>query len=494
MGPRVAVEQGELEGSDHDGVYCFLGIPYAAPPVGDLRWRAPQPPAKWKGIGDATHFSPIAVQTVGASFTLRVTEQSEDCLYLNVWTTSCDPGAQQPVMLWIHGGGNLGGAGSEDAYDGASLAKRGITAVTINYRLGAFGFLAHPDVGANFGVLDYVAALEWVAANITAFGGDPGKVTIFGQSAGAVAVRTLLSVPRARGLFHRAIMQSAGFEPCSFAATWSYERAHSAADRLFDRLGSKNIDELRRIPTDELRKASHELSGIFPTPGRVHTPANLVWMPVPDGDVFKQDVFPGWPDNVPIMFGCVENEARYFIKPGGTYTKDVLENMAKALCGPRGGDVIALLERSGGTCYESLDRLFSNVIWIEPALATTERFAKLGRRFYYYHFARVSPGARQTRDLVKHTAEVRYVFGNLTPHGAYEGMDEAISRGMQGAWVEFARTGVPRSPDGAPWPAYHEAAPQLTWIEDGFSTRPLAVNELTQIVHSLRSDDQKRLS
>src|SRR2546423_5272139 len=487
MGARVTVEQGELEGTDRDGVHCFLGIPYAIPPVGDLRWRAPQPPVKWEGVRDAAHFSPIAVQTVGASFTLRVTEQSEDCLYLNVWTTSCDSESKQPVMLWIHGGGNLGGAGSEDAYDGASLAKRGVTAVTINYRLGAFGFLAHPDVGANFGVLDYVAALEWVAANIAAFGGDPGNVTIFGQSAGAVAVRTLFSVPCARGLFHRAIMQSAGFESYSFAPTWSYERAQSAADRVLERFGSANVDELRQVPTDELRKASHELSGIFPRRGQVHTPANLVWMPVPDGDVFMEDGFPGWPDDVPVMFGCVENEARYFIKPAGTYEKEGLENMARALCGPRSGDIIALLERSEGSCYESLDRLFSNVIWIEPALATTERFAKLRRRFYYYHFARVSPGARQTRELVKHTAEIRYVFGNLTSDGAYEETDQAVSRGMQGGWVEFARTGVPRSPDGASWPVYDESAPRLTCIKDDFSARPFAVSELTQIVHSLRS-------
>ena len=173
MEPRVAVEQGELEGIDHEGMYCFLGIPYAAPPVGELRWRPPEPPARWVELRSAKQFSPIAVQTVGASFNLRVSEQSEDCLYLNVWTTTLDAGARQPAMVWIHGGGNLGGSGSEDAFDGTRLAKRGVTVVTFNYRLGAFGFLAHPDIGANFGVLDYVAALQWVATNIAAFGGDP---------------------------------------------------------------------------------------------------------------------------------------------------------------------------------------------------------------------------------------------------------------------------------------------------------------------------------
>ena len=486
MRPRVTVKQGVLEGIQHQDVNCFYGVPYAAPPIGELRWRAPRQPPKWSGIRDAANFSAIAIQTVGAAFTLRSTKQSEDCLYLNVWTTTCDAESRQPVMLWIHGGGNLGGAGSEDAYDGANFARHGVTAVTMNYRLGAFGFLAHPEVGANFGVLDYVAALEWLAENISSFGGDPGNITVFGQSAGAVAVRTLLSVPAARGLFHRAIMQSAGFESCSFAPMWSYERAESAANRLFDRLGSKRVDELRQVPTEELRKASHELSGIFPKPGQVHTPANLVWMPVPDGDVVVADGFRGWSDEVPVMFGCVDNEARYFIKPGGIYTKDILENMARALCGPRSEDIIALLDRRGGSCYELLDKLFSNVIWIEPALATIERFANAGRRFHYYHFARISPGARQSQDLAKHSVEIRYVFGNLLPGDAYDEVDQAVSRGIQEAWVEFARTGTPRSPNGEAWPVYDNAAPRFVWIENDFSVRPFAVDDLTQIVHSLR--------
>jgi para-nitrobenzyl esterase len=217
----------------------------------------------------AKQFSPACVQTVGAVFDLRVANQSEDCLYLNVWTSTLDSLALQPVMVWIHGGGNLGGAGSEDAYDGSRLAAKEVTVVTFNYRLGAFGFLAHDQVGANFGVLDYVAALNWVRKNIAGFGGNPDNVTVFGESAGGVAVRTLLSCPPAQGLFHRAIMQSAGFERPAFASSWSYARAQTAAEALFNRLGSHDLKELRNAPTAAIKMASHELFGIFPKPGQV---------------------------------------------------------------------------------------------------------------------------------------------------------------------------------------------------------------------------------
>jgi para-nitrobenzyl esterase len=347
-------------------------------------------------------------------------------------------------MVWIHGGGNLAGAGSEDAFDGTQLALCGVTVVTFNYRLGAFGFLAHPDVGSNFAVLDHVAALSWVSRNIEAFGGASDNVTIFGQSAGALSVRTLLSVGRARGLFHRAIIQSAGFEEAAFAPPRSYERAQKAAEKLFDQLGSHDLHTLRQIPTQEVLNVSIELSGIYPPPGQVHTPANLVWNPVPDGDVVSKDDFSGWPSDVPVLLGCVENEARYFIKPSGTYTRDTLEHMARAMTGPRSSDVIKLLGRADITSYEALDQLFTTAIWFEPAFATLKRFEQLGRRIYCYRFARVSPDGHRTNELAKHTAEIRYVFGNLAPVDHYDTVDAKISRAMKGAWIEFARTGEPR--------------------------------------------------
>jgi para-nitrobenzyl esterase len=487
MQSQVRIQQGVLDGFNQFGIHKFFGMPYAAPPIGNLRWRAPVPPSAWNGVREARHFGPACVQTVGAAFDMRVAEQSEDCLYLNVWTRSLARSPPQPVMVWIHGGGNLGGAGSEDAFDGSHLAAKGVTVVTFNYRLGAFGFLAHPKVGANFGVLDYIAALNWVQANITAFGGDPDNVTIFGESAGAVAVRTLLSCPQAFGLFHRAIIQSAGFERPAFAQSWSYERAQAAAEALFDRLGSRDLNNLRNAPTATVKAASHELSGIFPQEGQVHTPANLVWMPVVDGTTVVGDAFPGWPQDVPVMLGCLENEARYFIKPGGSYTDDMLENMARALCGPKADEVMALFARQGVSAYEGLDQLFTTVIWTEPALQTVRRFAALGRRLYYYHFNRLSPGAIATGELVKHSAEIRYVFGNLTDDGAYDEVDRQVSRLMQDAWIAFARHGIPRSPDEQAWPQYDIAAPRVAWIETDVSVRPFPITQLMTTINSLRT-------
>ena len=483
--PQVNIAGGRLEGFVEEGVSKFFGIPYAHPPVGPMRWRAPTPALAWKGTRPAKRFGAACVQTVGASFGLRVAERREDCLYLNVWTSTTDSNTRQPVMVWIHGGGNLGGAGCEDAYDGSVLASHGVTVVTFNYRLGAFGFLAHPAVGSNFGVLDQIAALTWVRDNIASFGGDPGKVTVFGESAGAVAVRTLLSCRAARGLFHRAVIQSAGFEPPAFAPPWSYARAQAAAEKLFERIGSTDLDVLRAFPTEKLAQLSHELCGVFPVPGQVHTPANLVWMPVLDGDIVHPDGFPGWPEDVPLMMGCVENEARYFIKPGGDYSLQGVAVMARVLCGPKHAEVLALFERETGTPYELLDKLFTTAIWIEPALETARKLSALGRRLYFYHFNRCSPGSVASQDRAKHTSEIRYVFGNLTNGGYYDKVDEAISAQMRDAWIAFARDGTPRN-NGAAWPAFDQGDPKLSWIETNIEVRPYETSELVRLINSVR--------
>lgn len=502
------VEQGRLEGENVAGIHRFLGVPYAKPPVGPLRWRAPQPVEPWDGVRPADRFGAIAIQTAGACFTLRETRQSEDCLSLNVWTGSLDREVRQPVMVWIHGGGYLGGAGSEDAYDGANLAQFGVTVVTFNYRLGAFGFLAHPDVGANFAVLDYLAVLEWIQQNISAFGGDPDNVTIFGESSGEGAVRTLLSTRRARGLFHRGIMQSAGFEPIAIAPPWTFARTQVATERLIEIVGAKTIEELRTIPADVMRKASHAVSGVIPQPGKVYTPANLIWVPVPD-ELVDAEGFAGWTDDVPVMFGCTENEARYFIKPGGPqlpfpkniviaflnlvkpggiFSWSIVEKIAGGLAGPHASEVLEILRGSGKTPYECLDKLMTTLIWREPAYQSIGRFAALNKTFYYYNFGRVSPGARTSKNLARHTSEIRYLFGNLTADGEYDEIDQKVSAEMQSAWTAFARSGIPRSLDGAAWPVFDARGPQYTSIDDGPAFRPYDVDELTRVIASMRYD------
>lgn len=492
---QVRVREGILQGSSEHGVFRFHGIPYAAPPVGELRWAASQPPASWEGVRDATAFGHAAIQTVDSGEELGAA-QSEDCLYLNIWSTDLDPRARRPVMVWIHGGGFLNGAGSMPDFDGTNLARRGVTYVSLNYRLGAFGFLHRPEVGGNFAVRDWVTALEWVSRNITGFGGDPGNVTVFGQSAGATAVRTLLATPAAHGLFHRAILQSAGFEPPAALPDSGRERILGASAQLAGELGCGSLDALRRVPAERVREASLALSGTRPSPGQVHTPANLVWRPTQDDRVVGEDLS-AWPADVPVLFGHTRDEARYFITPHGPYgappgavdpaklyTPDTLARMAAALGGDRAEDLLAKLT---GRPYEALAELFTDAIWAEPAFASLLRFARLGRTAHPYRFERVSPGNRRSGMLAYHCSELPYLFGRLTPSEEYDETDARISESLAHAWTEFARTGIPRSPDGTAWPTATTASLHTTVIGDATLSRPLDISPATELLHALRT-------
>jgi para-nitrobenzyl esterase len=237
-------------------------------------------------------------------------------------------------------------------------------------------------------------------------------------------------------------------------------------------------------------------------------PGDLIWVPVPD-ELVDAAGFPGWADDVPIIFGCTQNEARYFIKPdgpqlpfpqnvaiallnlvkpGGVYTWAIVTKIATALCGAHFQQIMDILHRSGKTPYECLDRLITSIAWSEPAHQTAERFTALGRPFYCYNFGRVSPGARISRDLARHTSEIRYVFGTLTDDGQYDEADKEISEAMQSAWTTFARKGVPESPDGAAWPAFGSRTPQYMSIESRFSPQPWVADELIPVIAAMRKD------
>jgi para-nitrobenzyl esterase len=488
--PCVATVQGMLSGASDQGIHRFLGIPYACPPIGALRWSPPLPPLRWKGLRDATAFGPACLQGMAPGLNLRADSESEDCLYLNVWTADANAGARQPVMVWIHGGGNLYGAGSEEVFDGASLAAKGVTVVTINYRLGAFGFLADPAFGSNFAVQDHVAALGWVRANIAGFGGNPDNVTVFGQSAGAVAVRSLLQCPQAKGLFHRAIIQSAGFEAPAGGNWWSYQRVNAASQRLFDMLGSHDPAVLRAAPAASVLQAARALSGAIDRPGYARTPAQLVWTQVSDGHTVKADEFPGWGQQVPVMLGTVENEGRFFVPPGREYGRKMLENTVAEFAGERTGEVLAQFDARALTPWQGLDELITTVIFTEPAMATMHLLAEKGRPLFYYHFRRLAPGAARTQELVRHTAELRYVFGTYSADGFYDATDHRIGDAMQDSWVAFARDGVPAS-GGAHWPRYDAKTPTAAIISDTIVPGAFPVTALMRLFNSMRGRDQR---
>ncbi|UKZ81782.1 hypothetical protein TrVFT333_009555 [Trichoderma virens FT-333] len=513
----VRIKQGVVEGSVLDGIYSFLGLPYSEPPIGDRRWRPASSPPAWEGIRDATRFGKAAVQTVDTGVELCA-ESSEDCLYLNIWTASLDPSTQQPVMFWIHGGGFLNGSSSMDVYSGQDLARRGVVVVSINYRLGAFGFLRHPEAGGNFAVTDWVAALKWVTENITMFGGYPQNVTIFGQSAGAVAVRTLLCTPAARGLFHRAIIQSAGFEDYAATPSPNAERVNNTSEKFMNLLGSRDLDVLRRIPTEHIRAASLTVCGTRPPPGYLHSPANLAWYPVPDDEVVMRE-FSAWDEDVPVLFGCTQHEARAFWRPTGLhtgpgqepseiYTFNTLANMSNILA--RGGDHEMMNYFSNGkfSPYQALTELCTAAIWMEPAMATYHRFAALNRRTYFFLFSRISPATRRSDMLAYHGAEIPYIFGNVSEDGVlkpwfakkasavdvgqsamdkdFDATDVQIANDVQNAWVTFARTGEPQFSDSSPWPQCDTRDMQLTVIGDKMEAKHWDIDRVVGILSSLR--------
>lgn len=460
----VTTALGTLVGECADGVRRFLGVPYAAPPVGDLRWRVPQPLAPWDGPREARRFGPACPQPPAAGPTYvspeRSDRQDEDCLYLNLWTPACDD-ARRPVMVWLHGGGFRNGSGAEAWYDGAALARRGVVLVTLNYRLGALGFLAHEALEAesplgtsgNYGLLDQMAALEWLRDHIAAFGGDPGNVTLFGQSAGAGSVRALLECPRARGLFHRAIQQSGGFASSALPGPGSLNSYYADKLRIGrevqQHLGAGSLAEMRSRPASAVVAAGDARM-------RRSNPA-MRWWPTADGRLLPrtvgQDVAEDTAD-VPLMLGHVANEANVLVASFGARPM----MYAGMTPGVLGRAALRLFREyppwRPASAWRGLEALFTNLIFLEPAWEMACQLERLGRAPFVYHFTRVSPGRRDPRVLANHTSEIPYVFGNLPRDGGCDERDAALSEAMQAAWVAFARTGDPNVAGAPEWPRF----------------------------------------
>lgn len=457
--PTAKTAQGEVVGKwIMDGTQkAFLGMPYAAPPVGKLRWKPPQPPSSWTGVRDATRYAGRCEQWhVWNDYFFLDSGPSEDCLYLNVYTPkSARPAGKLPVMVWIHGGGFFAGAGSEPRYTNSALVSRNVILVTINYRLGVFGFLASTDLAkengghaGNYGLMDMVAALRWVRANIRAFGGDPGNVTIFGESAGSFAVNALMAAPDARGLFQKAIGESGAFFGSVIPMPSITERA-PRDQAWINSLGVKSLDELRSMPADKILEAARNARRMY-------------FSPVVDGAFLKEPIpetyAAGRQAHIPAIIGWNRDER------AGTLSKSMTAAKWKAFAVEHYGDqaeafLAAFPAKSDEQAVQSADQYTTAGFIAFGAWRWAEAQAETGRSpLYRYRFDRPAPPEENHPEgmYAFHSDELEYVFGTLDDrHGAvWHPEDRKLSEQIISYWTNFARTGNPNG-NGLPlWPRF----------------------------------------
>jgi para-nitrobenzyl esterase len=477
----VKVDCGLLQGTTEDGLNVYRGIPFAAPPVAGLRWKAPQPAAKWTGVRNAEKFAPGAIQGINPP-----SGKSEDCLYLNVWSPAKSTKEKVPVLVWIYGGGFAVGYTSDPMYDGAKLAKKGVMVVSIAYRLGALGFLAHPELSAespnrisgNYGLLDMIAGLKWIKQNIASFGGDPNKVTIFGESAGGIAVSMLCASPLAKGLFQGAISESGGSFGPSRATTYPGENMKSLRDAELSGVayaiaaGVTNIDELRQIDADKLPGGR----GI-----------GMSW-PIIDGYVVpgdQHDLYEaGKYNDVPVLIGYNSDEGASFSPPKTRedYIAGVQKRYGKfadQLVGayPAGTGVVPKTARD-----LSRDAAFGWQTWSWATLQSKTGNSKV---FYYYfdQHPDYPDSSKKAGYGSPHGQEVAYVFQHVnTADPLITKTDIGISDAMTTYWTNFAKYGTPNGPGVPAWPVFTNTNPVVMYFEKTAHTGPVPSAESLKVL------------
>ncbi|MDZ4111743.1 MAG: carboxylesterase family protein [Brevundimonas sp.] len=483
--PRAMVEQGVLVGREAEGVRSFKGVPYARPPVGELRWRAPRPAEGWNGQRDAGQVGAICIQPpANGDNGVGPLPMSEDCLTLNVWAPpegARDQTAPLPVMVWIHGGGLNNGSGTAALYDGTRLARRGVVVVTINYRLGRLGFFDHPalaaerepgEPAANYGLMDVVAALEWVRDNAAVFGGDPGNVTIFGESAGGALVTRLMIAGPARGLFHRAVVQSGlGRDegtpldrprrdggPSMQARGTTFAQAH----------GAETAEQLRAIPAESLLRPAPNFYGgdLLVEDGRYVT------------ETVEAAFAAGREAPVPLIIGT--NSAEFWwmkpsdLSPYGALDDAMTDEERSAFLGAYGG-------QDG---YDA--HVLSDLVFNEPARRLARLHARNGHPTYLYRFDVVSAAMPEPHAGATHASERQYVFDNLTasPWPTAE-MDQRQADALAGYWTSFATKGDPNGGRRQAWPEFgSEPDRLLEFTNDGPVAKPVPFGERLDLIEA----------
>ncbi len=508
--PIITTQAGKVQGKwEVKGtIASFKGIPYAAPPVGALRWKAPQPLQPWEGIKKTTKFSAFAWQFqvfialflkgiingqgwswLHRMFILLLTKiapspkQSEDCLYLNIKTPNIDESAKLPVMVWIHGGDHQDGSGAEIFYDGVAIPNKGIVYVSINYRLGLLGYFAHPEltqesehqVSGNYGTLDQIAALQWVQDNIAAFGGDPNNVTIFGESAGGESVAHMLTSPLAKGLFHKAILQSPANGGQMIHLSKDFEHIQSAEGKglafakAIGVTGSNQVEQLRKMSAKQLmtflRKQEPE-SNIM-----THYP-NI------DGYVLPQSPFAAFADNnqanVPILLGSNSDEGTCLYpifelpqadyQPLGLSDKEVVERFHHDFKGET-QPLLALYPGLKNRDHQAEIAFLGDNMFGAKARWYAKHHAQNGNPIYYYFFKRVPPSPTQTAGAY-HAAELPFVHGTDVPILPLDKQDKVLSAIMIDYWTNFAKTGNPNGHNHPEWLSFDTNNPQWMVLDN----------------------------
>jgi len=512
MGPITATEKGEpvtrqinastllgVTEPGMSGVVSFRGLPFAQAPTGELRWRPPQPRSLPSGEVDATRFAPACPQDNGnhqwyadvaaafgrpASTVPALPETSEDCLYLNIWAPGKLEQKPLPVMVWIHGGSNVNGWSFEPDYRGASLAARGVVVVSIAYRLGALGFLAHPDLSAesplgvsgNYGLLDQIAALKWLQQNIAEFGGDPGNITVFGESAGAADILYLMTTPLTKGLFHKAIVQSGGYGADLDRNLEKNEQIGLALTKALGIPEDNPLPAMRQVPADTLvNTAASALGGHY-------------WDGTLDGLIFPHSPAAsfarGLAHPVPIIIGSNRNESLMYLdegpndKPLQKAIESVDERHRKTL-----GELL-----SNGHPKDKrrqLDRLSSAQDMLCPSQFVARSLAAARVPAYAYYFTRVRPGGDSIGAY--HGAEISYAFGSKPDWLPTDQRDLALSEVMGDYWTSFARNGAPESPGNPAWPSFQVDMPRYLELGDTTSTGESLEHELCRILDLTRT-------
>ena len=469
----VKTDAGPVTGVVAGDVAAYKGIPFAAPPVGDLRWKAPQPVKPWTAALAADHYAADCMQKpFGGDAAPLGTPPAEDCLYLNVWTPAARGAAPLPVMVWIYGGGFVNGGSSPAVYDGSAFARRGIVFVSMNYRLGRFGFFAHPALTAetpkgtplgNYGFLDQFAALQWVKRNAAAFGGDPSNVTIFGESAGGGSVNALMISPMAKGLFHKAIVQSGGgrsrgpisMRHISQPGTGGSPSAEAlgvafAAKAGVKAEGAEALKALRALPPDAI------VNGMNLTASQPDTYSG----PMIDGVFLTEEAEPafraGRQAKVPYMIGANDREFGFFAPP---------PDRVDAMFAPFGADkdkALRAYDPDGASKSEAAVQLMSDQAMVEPARLLA-RLAAGAQPTYAYRFSYVASSLRAKEKGALHATEIPFVFS--TVKAKYEAAatpdDIAIAAAVTDYWAAFARTGNPNGAGRPQWPIYTAAADEI---------------------------------